>query len=128
MSQFAYLDGSNVFGVCVHVQHEPHPNVQQINEFFGVNGTQTVYGGTRGRTFLITGLLPSFGYYGIAFAENALLSFADGLPHQFTDTLGRVWSNVIYRGEYQPSPGGPKLGAGGDEWFLPYKTVLSAMV
>ncbi len=51
------LDGNPIFGDAVCVQHLPHPNTQQINEFFGINGQQTLFGGTRGRTFAISGVL-----------------------------------------------------------------------
>ena len=51
------LDGNSIFGTAVSVVHNPHPNAQQINHFFGIDGQQTLFGGTRGRTFIISGVL-----------------------------------------------------------------------
>jgi hypothetical protein len=122
----ATLDGSPVLGIAVHVQHNPHPNAQQINDFFGVNGTQTLFGGTRGRTFMITGVLVGDTISDINGAETALLSYADGLPHTLVDNRGRVWSNVVFRGEYQPFEQGPRpLAFGG--YCLPYKLTMMGL-
>ena len=51
------LDGNSIFGNAVNVIHNPHPNAQQINHFFGIDGQQTLFGGTRGRRFVISGVL-----------------------------------------------------------------------
>ena len=106
--------------------HTPHPNVQQLNEFFGVNGVQTLFGGVRGRTFLISGVLVGDFVTDINNAEALLLSYADGLPHTLVDNRGRVWSNVIFRGEYQPFEQGPRLLAGGG-YCLPYKLTMMGL-
>jgi hypothetical protein len=97
-----------------------------MNVWFGINGQQTLFGGTRGRTFMISGVLAGESLLDINNAETALLSYADGLPHTLVDNRGRTWSNVIFRGEYQPSAEGPKPLAGGG-WCLPFKCVLEAM-
>jgi hypothetical protein len=120
------LDGSPVFGVAVHVQHSPHPNAQQMNEFFGINGTQTLFGGQRGRTLLVSGVLLGVDLPEINAAETALLSFADGLPHTLIDDRGRVFGNVIFKGEYQSFEQGPRLVAGGG-WCLPYKLTMTGL-
>jgi len=122
----ATLDGSPVFGVSVNVVHNPHPNAQQINEFFGINGQQTLFGGSRGRTFMISGVLIGDDIPTINSLEAALLSYADGLPHTLTDNRGRVWSNVIFRGEYQPYEQGPRWLAGGG-YCLPFKCVMQGL-
>ncbi|HKI21464.1 MAG TPA: hypothetical protein VKA15_26450 [Isosphaeraceae bacterium] len=122
----ATLDGSPVFGDAVKVVHNPHPNAQQINEFFGVNGTQTLFGGTRGRTFMVTGVLSAVDIPTLNVVEAALLCYADGLAHTLVDNRGRVWSNVIFRGEYQPFEQGPRPLAGGG-FCLPYKLMMQGM-
>jgi hypothetical protein len=122
----ATLDGSPIFGIAVNVLHSPHPNVQQMNEFFGVNGVQTLFGGARGRTFMISGVLVGDDISAINSAEAILLSFADGLPHTLVDNRGRVWQNVIFRGEYQPFEQGPRWLAGGG-YCLPYKCVMMGL-
>jgi hypothetical protein len=47
------LGGHAIFGNAVTVVHNPHPNAQQINQYFGIDGQQTLFGGTRGRAFVI---------------------------------------------------------------------------
>jgi len=120
------IDGSPVFGYAVNVVHNPHPNAQQINEFFGINGVQTLFGGSRGRTFMISGVLADVDLPSINDDEALLLSYADGLPHTLVDNRGRVWFNVIFRGEYQPFEQGPRWLAGGG-YCLPYKLTMTGL-
>jgi hypothetical protein len=122
----ATLDGKSVLGEAVHVQLNPHPNAQQMNEFFGINGVQTLFGGARGRTLLISGVLIANDLPDINAAEAALLSFADGLPHTLIDDRGRAFGNVIFKGEYQSFEQGPRLLAGGG-WCLPYKCSMMGL-
>jgi hypothetical protein len=122
----ATIDGSAVFGLAVHVQHNPHPNAQQMNEFFGVNGNQTLFGGTRGRTLLISGVFIGNSIGDINAAESALLSFADGLPHTLSDDRGRSFPNIIFRGDYQSFEQGPRLLAGGG-YCMPFKCTMMGL-
>jgi hypothetical protein len=120
------LDGYPIFGDAVTVIHNPHPNAQQINQFFGIDGQQTLFGGTRGRTFIVSGVLTAPNMLILNTAETTLLSFADGLTHTLLDNRGRTWPNVIFRGEYTPSPMGPCPLAGGG-WCLPYRLVMEGL-
>jgi hypothetical protein len=120
------LDGNPIFGYAVRVQHTPHPNSQQINEFFGVNGLQTLFGGTRGRTFLISGVLSAPDIPILNAVEATLLSYADGLPHTLVDNRGRTWFNVIFGGVYVPCATGPCPVANGG-WCLPYRLVMTGL-
>jgi hypothetical protein len=122
----ATLDGSPVFGLATNVLHTPHANAQQINQFFGINGSQTLFGGTRGRTFMISGVLIGATIADINSAETQLLSFADGLAHTLVDNRGREFDNVIFRGEYSPFAAGPRPLAGGG-YCLPYKAVFEGL-
>ena len=107
------LDGNAIFGDAVNVIHNPRPNAQQINHFFGIDGQQTLFGGTRGRSFVISGVLSGSSMTTLNAVEATLLSYADGLTHTLVDNRGRIWPNVIFRGEYAPSPTGPRPLAGG---------------
>ncbi len=120
------LDGNSIFGTAVSVVHNPHPNAQQINHFFGMDGQQTLFGGTRGRTFIISGVLSAASLPALNSVEATLLSYADGLTHTLVDNRGRTWPNVIFRGEYSPSPTGPRPLAGGG-WCLPYRLVMEGL-
>jgi hypothetical protein len=121
------LDGNLVFGVANHIVHTPRGNAQQVNAFFGVNGNQTIFGGARGRTFMIDGVFLAANPTLIATAEAFLLSYADGRPHTLVDTYGRIWQNIIFRGEYQPNAAGPKPLADGTGWSLAFKCVLEGL-
>ena len=49
--------GSSIFGTACHVVHSPHPVALQKDGYFGVTGMTSLYGGGRGRTFEVTGVL-----------------------------------------------------------------------
>lgn len=121
------LDGNSIFGTAVNVVQSPHPNAQQINHFFGIDGQQTLFGGTRGRRFIISGVLSASTLSTLNTVEATLLSYADGLTHTLVDNRGRIWPNVIFRGEYAPSPTGPRPLAGGGGWCLPYRLVMEGL-
>lgn len=118
-------DGSNIFGAAVQFLHVPHPNAQQINSFFGVSGTQGLYGGARGRTFLIRGILIGATMQDLNAAESVFQNYADGVARTLVDPRGRTWANVIFRGEFKPDPRGPHATAGG--WALPYRAVFHGL-
>ena len=120
------LDGSSIFGNAVTVTHNPRPNAQQMNHFLGANGQQSLFGGTRGRTFVISGVLSGPNVPTLNAVEATLLSFADGLTHTLVDNRGRIWPNVIFRGEYAPAPTGPRPLAGGG-CCLPYRLVMEGL-
>ena len=100
------LGGVNIFGVCVQIQHTPNPNAEQLNEFFGTSGMQSLYGGGRGRAWQIKGLLVGATESAVISAQQNIYSYADGLARAFVDNDGITWSNVVFRGEFQPDPGG----------------------
>jgi hypothetical protein len=119
------FDGANIFGAAVQFQHLANPTAQQMNTFFGVSGTQTLYGGGRGRMFLVRGVLLGATTADLNAAESALLSYADGVARTLVDSRGRVWPNVLFRGEFQPDPRGPYATRSG--WALPYRAVFHGL-
>lgn len=100
--------GVDIFGAAVHIQNIPRSNAHQVNSFFGVNGNVTLFGGTRGRVFEVTGVLIGSDIPDLLAAEALLLSYADGIARTLVDPVGRTFPNVYFRGEYLPSPEGPK--------------------
>jgi hypothetical protein len=117
--------GSSIFGTACHVVHSPHPVALQKDGFFGISGMTSLFGGGRGRAFEVTGVLVGDDLPSVILAEGALLTYADGVARTFVDTQGRAWPNVIFEGEYQPSPEGPKPTDFG--WCLPYRCVLHGL-
>lgn len=129
----AYLDGAAVFGLAVRCQHVPKASALQINTFFGVSGTQAVWGGGRGREFFVEGVLYGGSWDELAAAEAMLLSYDDGIARVFTDTWGKSWPSVIFQGHYQRQ-GKPLFGtavSGGTVVpvvYQPYKITLHGLV
>lgn len=121
----ATIDGNFDLGSTCTIVYVPNMNVQQQNEFFGVNGTQTVFGGTRGAVLQVTGILGNTGYDvgSLNVAEANLLSYADGNIHTIVDDRGRTWNNVVFKAEYQPDPKGIMFAAGGG-WCLSYHAIF----
>jgi hypothetical protein len=122
----ALLDGLPVFGLVNHVVHRPRPNAHQLNIFFGINGEQSVFGGMRGRIFEISGVFVADDISDLNALETALLSYADGNVHTLVDDRLRVWSNVIFRGEYTPSEMGPRPLPGGG-FALPFTCTMEGL-
>lgn len=119
------FDGLDIFGTACHVVHEPVPIAVQKDAYFGISGLTSLTGGSRGRTFHISGVLVSGDLPGVIAAEALLLSYADGIGRLFIDTQEREWPNVIFEGEYRPNPEGPKITDFG--WCLPYQCVLHGL-
>jgi hypothetical protein len=115
-------NGASIFGAAVRVQHVARPNAQQLNAFFGVTGTQTLFGGGRGRLFLIRGILLGSTIAELNSFEAVFQGYADGVARTLVDPRGRSWPNVIFRGEFVPEPGSPFPTTGG--WALPYRAVF----
>jgi hypothetical protein len=118
--------GLAIFGTACKSVHIPRANQQQLDAFFGVNGNVTLYGGSRGRIHEITGVLLGVDLSEVLAAEATLLSYADGIARDYTDTQGRTFANTIFHGEYQPSPDGPRP-AGDQGWCLPFRCVLHGL-
>jgi hypothetical protein len=119
------FDGFPIFGTACHVVHHPNPLAEQFDSYFGVSGMTALYGGGRGRVFEVHGVLLDVDLPSVIADEALLLSFADGLTHIFVDTQGRVWNNILFQGEYRPSPEGPRPTDTG--WCLPYHLVLRGL-
>src|SRR5437764_559244 len=108
---FESYGGAAVFGVAVSIQEVAHPNAHQLDSFFGVSGATSLYGGGRGRTFMISGVLVSGtdSLEDLNTAEEILRNFVrDGIARTLIDTRGRTWDNVIGMDEFQADAEGPK--------------------
>ncbi|MDE2101006.1 MAG: hypothetical protein KGL39_27415 [Patescibacteria group bacterium] len=97
----ATFGGDSIFGASVTITQSQNPNAQQTNEFFGNTGVQTLFGGGRGRTWEVTGVLVGASQADVVTAEANLLSYADGIARTLVDNFGRTWDNVIFKGQYK---------------------------
>jgi hypothetical protein len=105
--------GNDIFGSAVSIQRVPHPNAEQRDEYFGVDGETTLYGGQRGNTFAIKGVFVADNIADLIATEAVFLSYADSIARTLIDPIGRVFSNVYFKGDYQPDPAGNHfVGAG----------------
>lgn len=126
--------GIPMFGQAVRIQMIPEPCAAQIESFFGLNGAFSVFGGSRTRIFQIEGCLfditiPALNSDEDLFTPNVSGSMANGVANVLIDTRGRAWANVIYLGEWQPDPMGPRPAVSGGlgGWALPYKAVFRGL-
>ena len=125
------LNGAPIFGWAVRMLHQQHPSAQQIVEFFGVDGTFALYGGSRGRVFAVRGFLvgqdlPTLNQAQSVFDTSVAGNIADGVGRTLFDTRGRTYLNVVYRGEFEEEEGGPRPGSWptGSGYVLPYRLML----
>jgi hypothetical protein len=105
--------------------HTPHACAQQVDAFFGVPGNISLFGGSRGRTFMIQGVLTDIGIFELNADEALIHSFADGIARTLIDTRGQTWLNVVFLDEFQPDPVGPRPTDVG--WCLPYRLVMHGL-
>jgi hypothetical protein len=117
----ATYDGSNIFGQSVSVRMEINPSAAQLNEFFGVTGMQSLFGGGRGRVFLVSGVLLGGDDGTLASLRDLILTYDDGVGRVLVDTLGDAWPSVVFR-RFQP--GDRVLGG----WVLPYKAQFDGLI
>jgi hypothetical protein len=118
-------DGDNIFGSAVQFQHVAKPRAQQTAAFFGVSGTQVLDGGGRGRVFLIRGVLTATSLAALGAAESKFHDYADGVARVLIDNRGRVWPNVVFKGEFTPD--GRGAISTGPGWALPYRAVFHGL-
>jgi hypothetical protein len=126
--------GVPIFGLAVRIEQQPDGVAQQRDTFFGVPGELSLFGGSRGRTFFISGVLYDVDLASLNADEAPFLpgvsgSYADGIGRVLFDTRGRTWSNVVYLGQYTPDPVGPQPGswAGNSGWLIPYRAVFRGL-
>ncbi len=107
----ASFGGTNIFGTAVSMVTADNPRQTQLNAFFGLSGLESLDGGLRGRSTLVTGLLYGPSQVGLASAESLFRSYHDGVARTLVDTLGVSWQGVCLtafqpQGRIRQSPAG----------------------
>ena len=123
--QIPSYGGVPMFGVVTSMVHAPHPCAQQVDAFFGVAGNIALFGGSRGRTFMISGVLVDKNIPDLNVDEALVHSYSDGIARTLVDTRGQIWFNVVFLDEFQPDPMGPRPTDTG--WCLPYRLVMHGL-
>lgn len=121
------FNGNAIFGQAVSIIHVPNAQALQMNAFFGLQGVTTLFGGTRGRIFLVRGVLVAEDIPTLNAYEAVIDSYNDGNAYVLSDTRGRSWSNVQYRGEFKPDQRGLGIAGGGTLWSLAYEMYLHGL-
>lgn len=126
----ATYGGASVFGGSVTVEMTPAPSESQVSAFFGVSGTFSTFGGTRGRSFRVTGLLGGATPEAVAAARDTLLSYDDGIGRVLYDPVENVsWPQVVFTGAFRwTGPFGAAATAGSTLWVRPYECLFVGRV
>lgn len=116
-------DGSpSLFGVATNVTYGPIPAVRQENQFFGLDGTQSLHGGIRGTQINVRGVLVGETIDDVGDAQVLLNSYVDGVGRTFVDNFGRSYANVLVTSFVIPDPVGIKPCNFG--YAMPYTITL----
>jgi Ca2+-binding RTX toxin-like protein len=122
------FNGDSIFGLAVRMAHVAAATDQQITSFFGQGGQLSMFGGKRGRTFMVVGCFVADDVSGLNDAEAIFQSYADGFAYELVDTRGRTWQQVQFRGELQLSEVGPCPRVDTPGWGISYKAVLHGLI
>jgi hypothetical protein len=122
----ASYGGANIFGWSVSIAMNPNPSEFQYNAFFGISGVQSLYGGGRGRVFLISGLLVGTDAADLAANRDLFLSYDDGIARDLVDTFGITWPQVVF-GHFQQTDRILQL-AGDLGLCFPYRAVFEGRI
>ena len=121
----ATYDGVDIFGYAVQMAHVLNATAEQLNAFFGLSGTQSLYGGQRGRAFTVQGVLYGQSIADLNAAEALYHSYLDGLARVLVDTRGRTWPQVLVKAPFQPQG---KVLQDARGYYQPYKGLLVGLV
>lgn len=110
--------GAEIFGLAVQWSTTNNPRELQLNSFFGVDGLESLDGGSRGRTTLVAGVLRAPDSASLASIENNFRSLQDGAARTLVDGSGTTWEEVILE-NFQPQ-GRVRRAADGVA-FRPYR-------
>ncbi len=124
----ATYGGVNIFGRSVRIAHTIDPSAGQINEFFGINGQQHLWGGFRGRVFFVEGVLFGANQAALTAAEALWIGgsgvVGDGIARTLVDTVAVSWPYVLAISFEQK---GRRI-FDGRGLYLPYKAAFKGLV
>lgn len=112
----ASFGGSTIFGRSVEVKHLPNPAEFQATAFFSIDGVYRTFGGTRGRRFVVTGVLFGTTIPDVYSARAVFETYNDGVARVLADEKGNSWSDVVFTGQVEEG----RLCYGHGGWCLPY--------
>ena len=110
-------------GHAVKIKRVINGSALQINEFFGVDGCQSLFGGTRGSSFFVEGVLEGSDASDLSSQVRAFDNIDDGVGRDLVDSYGVTWSNVLFR-SFEP---GERVIQDANAFWLPYKALFQAL-
>jgi hypothetical protein len=124
------LNGAQCFGYALECRMTLNPSARQISSFFGISGVQSIFGGARGRVFMVRGLWYGSSIYAAWSQEANMETFGDGVARQLNVTTSdgstASWANIVYGNEYSrdgPPLWNPTIGV----WVQPYRLTLHGL-
>lgn len=120
----ATYGGSAIFGYSVAMAHMLNPPAQQVNAFFGLSGLSSLWGGLRGRVFLVKGVWFGADLATLNAAESGYLTYIDGIARTLVDTRGRSFDWVLV----DPPRVGERVLRDDRGFYLPYQGTLRGLV
>lgn len=113
-------DGYNIFGRAVRMATSVMAPATQRNNFFGLNNTENLAGGFRGRVTTVQGLLYGATSTDLSDQEVVFGSYADGLGRDLVDMYGRTWNDVVLD-SFEPTGKPMQDGSG---WYRTYRATF----
>lgn len=117
-------DGVPLFGRSVKVRHEQNPSKKTYTEFYGLHGLFMTYGGSRGRTFFVEGVLYAVDDPTLDNWVATFLSYDDGIGRVLEDTRGQQWPEVVFE-RFQP---GDRYMQGNDGALLEFRATFVGLI
>ena len=114
----ASYGGVNLFGTSVSFSTLDRPRQIQANSYFGVDGVESLDGGSRGRSTVVSGVLFAPSPAGLASTESAFRNYSDGMSRDLIDGFGSLWPNVLLE-SFQPQGRARRTPDG--IYFRPYR-------
>lgn len=110
--------GAAIFGTSVSMTTVDNPRRQQMNQFPGINGRESLDQGFDGRFTVVTGLLIAPDAATLNSLENLFRSYNDGYARTLVDNFGNSW-DFVKLDSFEPE-GKVRIAAGPGYVFRPY--------
>ena len=123
MGTFASYGGFPIFGQAVRMKTVINPSAQQLNAFFAVNGVESLFGGTRGRVTLVSGVFQGGTAAGLAAVEENMVTYNDGIARTLVDTRGYAYASVVFDA-FEPTSERIMQDNSGRGYFRVYRAVF----
>lgn len=123
MATFAGIYG--FFGLSPTLRTVDNPTKEQLNSFFGLDGTEALAGGFEGRVTFASGVLYGVSLVAHNLAVESFRAFNNGRYYPLIDTRGVAWPYVKLH-TFEPDERCPRIDFRG--YYTPYKATLRHLI